>query len=439
MADAQENPLISATRASDTSPQIQLHPLVLLTVSDYITRHTLRQQQGPVIGAIIGQQHGRDITMEVAFECNLLSGENGDVVVDDEWFRERLEQYKTVYKSPALDLVGWFTLGAPSGPSLHHLPVHEYFHFTHNESALLLLFHPESVLEGNATGGKLPLTIYESVWEGSSESNDQSAAMDIDGGTQGQDKKLKFRDLVYSVETGEAEMIAVDFVAQGGGNATAVDTSKAGAGESSSKGKSKGKSKAESERESAAANGTAPDGSVALTSEDEELLASLTAKANAIKMLRARINLLEIYISKLPPSYLTDAILPVEPTTEAPNYEILRSIQSLLSRLPLLTPLDRTTFAREAAEQRSDVELTNMLASITGSVFATSELGKKFSIVEMARSNKKMNSNNPFAFDGMPGAAPSGGFFETMMNPVGGSAAYASPGEGRTGLKGGMK
>jgi COP9 signalosome complex subunit 6 len=34
---------------------------------------------------------------------------------------------------------------------------------------------------------------------------------------------LKFRELPYSVETGEAEMISVDFVARGGGNATAVD------------------------------------------------------------------------------------------------------------------------------------------------------------------------------------------------------------------------
>lgn len=47
--------------------------------------------------------------------------------------------------------------------------------------------------------------------------------MDIDGAAQA--KSVKFRELVYSVETGEAEMISVDFVARGGGNATAVEGS----------------------------------------------------------------------------------------------------------------------------------------------------------------------------------------------------------------------
>jgi COP9 signalosome complex subunit 6 len=47
--------------------------------------------------------------------------------------------------------------------------------------------------------------------------------MDIDGAAQA--KTTKFRELVYSVETGEAEMISVDFVARGGGNATAVEGS----------------------------------------------------------------------------------------------------------------------------------------------------------------------------------------------------------------------
>jgi COP9 signalosome complex subunit 6 len=45
--------------------------------------------------------------------------------------------------------------------------------------------------------------------------------MDIDGAVQ--TKSTKFRELVYSIETGEAEMISVDFVARGGGNATAVE------------------------------------------------------------------------------------------------------------------------------------------------------------------------------------------------------------------------
>jgi COP9 signalosome complex subunit 6 len=93
MANTAVNPLLSTSRASDTSPTIQLHPLVLLTISDCITRHTLRQIKGPVAGAILGQQNGREVTMEVAFEAKLVE-RDGEVVLDDEWFAARLEQCK---------------------------------------------------------------------------------------------------------------------------------------------------------------------------------------------------------------------------------------------------------------------------------------------------------------------------------------------------------
>lgn len=94
MAEAPQNPLISTARASDSSPTVQLHPLVLLTISDCITRHTLRQQTGPVVGAIIGQQNGQEITMEVAFQAKLKANDAGDVVLDEEWFNKRIEDCK---------------------------------------------------------------------------------------------------------------------------------------------------------------------------------------------------------------------------------------------------------------------------------------------------------------------------------------------------------
>lgn len=91
MAERTTNSLLSTTRASDTSPTVQLHPLVLLTISDSLTRHTLRQQQGPVVGAILGQQNGQEVTMEVAFQARLVENENNEVVLDDEWFSKRLD------------------------------------------------------------------------------------------------------------------------------------------------------------------------------------------------------------------------------------------------------------------------------------------------------------------------------------------------------------
>ncbi|KAA8617528.1 hypothetical protein A1F94_012398 [Pyrenophora tritici-repentis] len=91
MVASSDNPLVSSARASDASPTVQLHPLVLLTITDCVTRHTLRQQKGPVVGAILGAQDGQNITMEVAFQAKLQSNQDGDTTLDDEWFSKRIE------------------------------------------------------------------------------------------------------------------------------------------------------------------------------------------------------------------------------------------------------------------------------------------------------------------------------------------------------------
>lgn len=80
------------SKSSDSGLHIQLHPLVLLTISDHITRHAARQQQGPILGALLGQQNGRELTLEHVFECPVTTGENGEVLLPSTWFEERLKQ-----------------------------------------------------------------------------------------------------------------------------------------------------------------------------------------------------------------------------------------------------------------------------------------------------------------------------------------------------------
>lgn len=91
MGSADANTLISSQKSSDSGVQAVLHPLVLLTISDYITRHTLRAQKGPVVGALIGQQNGREITIEHAFECATAESD-GNITLQADWFSQRLEQ-----------------------------------------------------------------------------------------------------------------------------------------------------------------------------------------------------------------------------------------------------------------------------------------------------------------------------------------------------------
>jgi COP9 signalosome complex subunit 6 len=91
MADASDNALIS-TRPSDSGLHVALHPLVLLTISDYATRHAARQQTGPIVGAILGQQQGRQITLEHAFDCHTITNPDNKIVLDSSWFASRVQQ-----------------------------------------------------------------------------------------------------------------------------------------------------------------------------------------------------------------------------------------------------------------------------------------------------------------------------------------------------------
>jgi len=77
------------------------------------------------------------------------------------------------------------------------------------------------------------LTVYESVYEGDNAAEGDKA-MQVDN--EEQSLNIRFRELPYSIETGEAEMIGVDTVARSARNA-ASDTSAAPQQEMQTKGK----------------------------------------------------------------------------------------------------------------------------------------------------------------------------------------------------------
>lgn len=129
------------------------------------------------------------------------------------------------------------------------------------------------------------------------------------------------------------------------------------------------------------------------------VIASLTARANAIKMLHSRIQLLRTYLANLPPSYLTTSE-PPDPSSETTtpsqhteiNHPILRSIQALINRLPLLIPANRGAFEHEVLAEKNDVSLVAMLGTLSKSVKDVSEMGRKFGIMDNSRqSNRKDN------------------------------------------------
>ncbi|KAF2219047.1 hypothetical protein BDZ85DRAFT_322651 [Elsinoe ampelina] len=394
MAIKEKNPLVTE-KPSESPLVVKLHPLVLITITDYISRHTLTEKQGPIVGAVLGQQNGREVTLEHAFESVVKPKSQNDgketVIMDEPWFGSRLAQYKEVHANPPLDLTAVFTLGSSKGPAPDHVPIVQQAKANYNDDALLILFNPEIILDGSLTGGKLPITLYEAFYEPGTEDADKG--LQVDGWGMGRQLQLKFRQIPFEVDTGDAEMIAVDYVAKGAANASqAVDPRKASTATTSAKGKGK-----MSDIDKAQENAT-------LSPEDEELISSLTSKANAIKMLHTRINLIKTYLSTLPPSYLTNASF--HPTPDAPlPHVLLRQISSLLSRLPLLAP----PTAGAADPETTDVGLTTLLAALTQTVADTRELTQKANVVNRARMDRKQAQLAREAGEGGRGGSGGGG------------------------------
>ncbi|PGH23447.1 hypothetical protein AJ80_02557 [Polytolypa hystricis UAMH7299] len=371
MADS-PNILVSS-KSSDSGLQVHLHPLVLLNISDHITRHAVRQQTSPIIGALLGQQKGRTISLEHVFECNVIH-RDGETILHQDWFEERVKQFKDVHKAPALDLLGWFTVTPPSGPTSAQLPIHRQILQDYNETAIMLAFHASELENISSATGKLPITIYESTYEEET-TDDGDKSMQIDG--QQPNLALRFRELPYSVETGEAEMISVDFVARGGGNATAIsaaapaptpplqteETQKLRTRRAKAK-----DSAAKKEEEGSAADETSP-----LSPEDEDLIANLKTRLNAVKTLESRLDLIKAYLLSI--SANTNG------SSTKPSHTLLRNIYSLISHLSLLSPQDAETFSAESLAQTNDVALVALLSQFGQSLQALRELGKK-SLVE---------------------------------------------------------
>ena len=113
-------------------------------------------------------------------------------------------------------------------------------------------------------------------------------------------------------------------------------------------------------------------------------------------MLHTRIQILKAYLTSLPPSYLTDPSKQDSTPTEANSvsvppaidHSVLRSIQALVNRLPLLVPADGEAFEQESLAEKSDVSLVALLGDLTRGTKNVREMGRKFGIVNSAKQRR---------------------------------------------------
>ncbi|KPI36948.1 COP9 signalosome complex subunit 6 [Cyphellophora attinorum] len=399
MEQTPDNPLLSS-KPSDSGVTVALHPLVLLTASDQITRSRVRGDKQPVVGVLLGQQRGREITVEHAFAAALAPDNAG---FDGEWLDTRVTQYRDVHKAPALDVVGWFALAPESGPLPELVPFQRHITSVYNDSAVFLAIHPTAFQQSSSTDRTLPLTVYESIQE--SENAKDESSMQVDGDDS---SGLLFRTIPFTVETDEAEMIAINFVSKGAGSAASItDATSASKSDPAAEDK-KGKKRAT--RSDTATKPTSQSTlQSALTSEEQDQIATLTTRLNSVKMLQSRLSLLNTFVRDLPPSYLSDPTLPITPESPSPDsLPHLRNLQSLLTTLSLLTPsstsTETTTETANSAQQdarsaqRNDVLLSQLLNSLTKDVQGLQELGRTFQVVESGRATSKRNKGQSGSF-----------------------------------------
>ncbi|KAH8900057.1 hypothetical protein GQ53DRAFT_676257 [Thozetella sp. PMI_491] len=391
---------LSAHASSDSGLQAILHPLPILEISDYITRASERGYEGAIVGALLGQMNGRDITIEHSFPVK--TDDNGaSHEINLPWFRERLNQMKQVHKEPPLDLVGWYALVPKHGPTNLHAAIHEAFS-QDNDSLIFLGFHLDELL--HPVDASLPITIYEGEPETDDGVKAAAGGEDLEM-TDASNTSLKFRALPYVTETGEAEMIAMQFIREGGANASleggsgdkriAESAEKKVAVDADTKGKRRAVSKEEEVKEKEATTSTNKDAS--LSKEEVEFVSALQTRANAIKMMKSRIAIIIAYLQKLPPEFADGKLSSAEVAEAAaasggqylrPSNNILRQIQALVTNIELATPTQSKALKTEILQETNDVELLSMISALVSSVEEVREAGKKFAVVEAARTQK---------------------------------------------------
>lgn len=366
---------------ADTATRAQVHPLVLLSITEKITRNVVRAHTVPLLGGIVGHVTSKGVNLEHAFDIKLIRRDDGSGWdIDEEFFRTRVWQIQEVHKEPVqLEFMGFWTLGkagTPPGPELKHiLPVL----LSNNGYALALMFHADLIESGSADEHQMPFTIFEPVYNKKPEAITNTSKSPVA-------LPDSFQTIPWEFVTGEAEMISLEAVKNGGGNATRVKTgaqselaAPAAQGQPTKNGSKDDKAKTQQKSRVATSD--------LYTAEEEEMLSFLTTRANAIRTLLNRLKSIQSY---------TDA---AEKTPGSAGPELLRAIKAMLARLPSIEAAKNAQNSSEDSESSatfastgataspgiSEALLVELLGSIGKNLQSTRELGGKFSAVESAK------------------------------------------------------
>ncbi|THH02497.1 hypothetical protein EW026_g349 [Hermanssonia centrifuga] len=299
--DTDELPVVlPSTTTSGLS--LALHPLPILNISEHLTRLKLQTKSNVpfLIGALLGTQNGREVEIVNTFE---LAMENDGVSVDQGFLVARRDQYKQVF--PSLEFIGWYTM-APY-PTVQHIALHEQF-AAYSSTPLLLILQPSTALATSSDNSQsLPFKAFEPTVE-----------------IRDRRSRSVFIEAPFTVETGEAERIAVDWTARGGSGGTSLET-------------------------------------------------HLQTQRAAVKMLHERILLLV--------KYVTEVIV----GSAKRDHDTLRSLSALIASLPAS---ENKGFREEFDTEYEDVQLTAYLSTLTKSASILNDLVDKHIVLTANREER---------------------------------------------------
>ncbi|KAF8213451.1 maintenance of mitochondrial structure and function-domain-containing protein [Mycena galopus ATCC 62051] len=256
-----DEPSVLSSSNTTSGLSLSLHPLPILNISEHLTR--LKFQTTPILGALLGTQNGREVEI-----VNTLS----------------LPSKPEVF--PSLEFIGWYTV-APL-PTPRHIALHEQF-TGYCSTPLLLILQPSITLvaSSDVNAQTLPFKAYEPT--------------------------IELRDRKSRSVFIEAERIAVDWTARGGGSGTSLES-------------------------------------------------HLQTQRAAVKMLHDRIMVLVKYVSEVVAG-------------QAPkDHATLRSLSALIASLPAT---ENNAFRDEFETEYEDVQLTAFLSSLTKSANILNDLVDK--------------------------------------------------------------
>jgi len=278
-----------ADDSSKGAMDVKLHPMVIVNISDHFTREKNKNQgkNQRVYGVLLGQQSGRTVEISNSYEILI----NPDTkIIDNEFLKKRLTQFQRVFSHD--EILGWYATGKLEQ---FDMGIHQQME-TFNESPILLILDPET----KPGAQSLPIVLYETTIK---VVDDKPRAV--------------FTKVVYSIETTEAERIAVTHVAN-------------------------------------------------VSSGGRSLLTShLTTLQTAIKMLNLRIKIITRFVKDTKEGTI--------PRDEG----LLRSVNALCHLLPTI---DTEKFKEDFNTEYNDALLITYLATITKTTNAINEMIDKFNI-----------------------------------------------------------